>query len=137
MFTVRDQRSENGQEELLTVSHITGVTKRSEKVVYMFQAEDNVGYKKCFPGDLVINTLWAWMGAMGVTGIEGIVSPDYHVYTSKGDLLPDFVELLCRSKPFIAEVNRWSKGVWSSRLRLYPESFLKCVYLFHPGKNKI
>lgn len=125
LFAVRDQRSEAGEEELLTVSHITGVTLRSEKNVYMFQADDKAGYKRCYPGDLTINTLWAWMGAMGVSPVEGIVSPDYHVYMPKGKLLPEFVGLLCRSKPFVAEVNRWSKGVWSSRLRLYPENFFE------------
>ncbi|MBE3868090.1 restriction endonuclease subunit S [Vibrio parahaemolyticus] len=123
LFSVRDERSESGREELLTVSHITGVTKRSEKNVYMFQADDKTGYKRCYPNDLIINTLWGWMGAMGISPHEGIVSPDYHVYQSKGELLPEFIELLVRSKPFIAEVNRWSKGVWSSRLRLYPENF--------------
>ncbi|MFZ1827416.1 MAG: restriction endonuclease subunit S [Candidatus Competibacteraceae bacterium] len=125
LFAVRDERSEDGSEELLTVSHITGVTSRSEKDVYMFEADDKAGYKRCMPGDLAINTLWAWMGAMGISPLEGIVSPDYHVYTSKGQLLPAYVELLCRSRPFVAEVNRWSKGVWSSRLRLYPENFFE------------
>ena len=125
IFLVRDERSETGEEELLTVSHITGVTPRSEKEVYMFKADDMTGYKRCYPNDLVINTLWAWMGAMGVSPLAGIISPDYHVYESKNLLLPEFVELLCRSKPFVAEVNRWSKGVWSSRLRLYPENFFE------------
>lgn len=125
LFTVRDERSVDGTEELLTVSHITGVTSRSEKDVNMFEAEDKTGYKRCLPGDLAINTLWAWMGAMGISSLEGIVSPDYHVYTSKGQLLPEYVELLCRSRPFTAEVSRWSKGVWSSRLRLYPENFFE------------
>ena len=125
IFLVRDERSETGEEELLTVSHITGVTSRSEKEVYMFKADDMTGYKRCYPNDLVINTLWAWMGAMGVSPLAGITSPDYHVYKSKGLLLPEFVELLCRSKPFVAEVNRWSKGVWSSRLRLYSENFFE------------
>lgn len=125
LFTVRDERSDDGSEELLTVSHITGITKRSEKDVYMFEADDKAGYKRCLPGDLAINTLWAWMGAMGISPLAGIVSPDYHVYISKGQLLPEYVELLCRSRPFVAEVNRWSKGVWSSRLRLYPENFFE------------
>ncbi|KIN90058.1 restriction endonuclease subunit S [Thauera sp. SWB20] len=125
LFTVRDERSDDGTEELLTVSHITGVTSRSEKDVYMFEADDKAGYKRCMRGDLAINTLWAWMGAMGISPLEGIVSPDYHVYTSKGELLPEYVDLLCRSRPFVAEVNRWSKGVWSSRLRLYPENFFE------------
>lgn len=125
LFSVRDERSETGSEELLSVSHITGVTARSEKEVYMFQADDKAGYKLCYPNDLVINTLWGWMGALGVSPLAGIVSPDYHVYKIKNLYLPEFIELLCRSKPFIAEVNRWSKGVWSSRLRLYPENFFE------------
>lgn len=125
LFAVRDERSEAGAEELLTVSHITGVTRRADKDVNMFEADDKAGYKRCLPGDLAINTLWAWMGAMGISPLEGIVSPDYHVYTSKGQLLPEYVDLLCRSRPFVAEVNRWSKGVWSSRLRLYPENFFE------------
>lgn len=125
LFTVRDERSDDGSEELLTVSHITGVTSRSEKDVNMFLADDKAGYKRCMPGDLAINTLWAWMGAMGISPLAGIVSPDYHVYTSKGELLSDYVDLLCRSRPFVAEVSRWSKGVWSSRLRLYPENFFE------------
>ena len=125
LFVVRDERSDDGSEELLTVSHITGVTSRSEKDVYMFEADDKAGYKRCMPGDLAINTLWAWMGAMGISPLAVIVSPDYHVYTSKGDLVPEYVDLLCRSRPFVAEVSRWSKGVWSSRLRLYPENFFE------------
>lgn len=125
LFAVRDERSDDGSEELLTVSHITGVTSRSEKDVNMFEADDKAGYKRCMPGDLAINTLWAWMGAMGISPLAGIVSPDYHVYTSKGELLPEYVDLLCRSRPFVAEVSRWSKGVWSSRLRLYPENFFE------------
>ncbi len=125
LFTVRDERSEDGSEELLTVSHITGVTSRSEKDVYMFEADDKAGYKRCMSDDLAINTLWAWMGAMGISPLAGIVSPDYHVYTSNGELLTNYVDLLCRSRPFVAEVSRWSKGVWSSRLRLYPENFFE------------
>ncbi len=137
LFTVRDERSDDGSEELLTVSHITGVTSRSEKEVYMFEADDKAGYKRCMPGDLAINTLWAWMGAMGISPLAGIVSPDYHVYASKGELLTDYVDLLCRSRPFVAEVSRWSKGVWSSRLRLYPENFFEMRLPVPPHDEQI
>jgi type I restriction enzyme S subunit len=137
LFTVCDERSDDGSEELLTVSHITGVTARTEKDVYMFEADDKAGYKCCMPGDLAINTLWAWMGAMGISPLEGIVSPDYHVYTSKGELLPEYIDLLCRSRPFVAEVSRWSKGVWSSRLRLYPENFFEMRLPVPPHSEQI
>src|SRR5258708_3890269 len=72
--------SKTGEEELLTVSHLTGVTPRSEKDVNMFLAESMTGYKLCRPGDLVINTLWAWMGALGISRHSGMVSPAYGTY---------------------------------------------------------
>jgi type I restriction enzyme S subunit len=137
LFSVRDERSDSGDEELLSVSHITGVTSRADKQVYMFKAEDMTGYKRCTKGDFVTNTLWGWMGAMGVSPLDGIVSPDYHVYIFKGDLLPEFMELLCRSKPFVAEVVRWSKGVWSSRLRIYPENFFEIRFPVPPKSEQL
>ena len=125
LFRERDVRSETGDEELLTVSHLTGVTPRSEKDVNMFEAETNEGYKLCEPGDLVINTLWAWMGAMGVAPMRGIVSPAYNVYEPGPRLAPAYIDALVRLPVFAQEVTRYSKGVWSSRLRLYPEGFFE------------
>ena len=127
LFQERDQRSETGEEELLTVSHLTGVTPRSEKDVNMFKAETNEGYKICYAGDLVINTLWAWMGAMGVSPVDGIVSPAYNVYAPCSDLYPNYVDALVRIPVFAEEAIRYSKGVWSSRLRLYPEGFFEIL----------
>jgi type I restriction enzyme, S subunit len=110
---------------MLSVSHLTGVTPRSEKDVNMFEAETTEGYKICHPGDLVINTLWAWMGAMGVSPVHGIVSPAYNVYVPNGRVDPAYVDALVRIKTFAEEATRFSKGVWSSRLRLYPEGFFE------------
>ena len=123
LFRERDERSDTGEEELLTVSHLTGVTPRSEKDVNMFEAATKKGYKICLSGDLVINTLWAWMGAMGVATKDGIVSPAYNVYELGARLVPSYVDTLVRLPVFAQEVTRYSKGVWSSRLRLYPEGF--------------
>ncbi len=125
LFRERDQRSATGDEELLTVSHLTGVTPRSEKEVHMFEAETTEGYKLCMQGDLVINTLWAWMGAMGVSPVDGLVSPAYNVYEPIHRLDPIYLDALPRLPVFAQEATRYSKGVWSSRLRLYPEGFFE------------
>jgi type I restriction enzyme S subunit len=98
----------------------------------MFEAETTEGYKVCLAGDLVINTLWAWMGAMGVSPVNGIVSPAYNVYQPGPRLDPKFVDALVRIPIFAQEVTRYSKGVWSSRLRLYPEGFFE-VFLPVPS----
>nr|WP_306799607.1 restriction endonuclease subunit S [Corallococcus sp. AS-1-6] len=135
LFRERDVRSTTGEEEMLTVSHLTGVTPRSEKDVNMFEAETNEGYKLCEPGDLVINTLWAWMGAMGIAPVKGIVSPAYNVYEPGPRLAPAYIDALVRLPVFAQEVTRYSKGVWSSRLRLYPEGFFE-VYLPVPPQEE-
>ena len=59
LFREINERSEEGTEELLSVSHTTGVTSRAEKNVNMFMAEDYTGSKLCRSGDVVINTMWA------------------------------------------------------------------------------
>jgi type I restriction enzyme S subunit len=44
LFVERDIRSDSGDEELLSVSHLSGVTSRAEKNVNMFMAESLEGY---------------------------------------------------------------------------------------------
>lgn len=126
LFREVNERSEEGAEELLSVSHMTGVTSRSEKNISMFMAEDYSGSKLCRPGDVVINTMWAWMGALGVSDLTGIVSPSYGVYRPlrENSLNPRFLEWLLRTTPFVEQYNRISTGLHSSRLRLYPHMFL-------------
>ena len=134
IFREVDERSKTGKEELLSVSHLTGVTPRRLKTVTMFMAESNVGHKVCHPGDLVINTLWAWMAALGVTRHTGLVSPAYGVYRpiDGGGILPAYADHLLRTPMYAAEYQRRSTGVNSSRLRLYPEQFLGVAMLVPP-----
>ena len=137
-FREADERSETGSEELLSVSHITGVTPRSEKNITMFMAVSHVGHKLCKPGDLVINTMWAWMAALGVARQAGIVSPSYAVYRShrSSRLLGEYADLLLRTAPYKSEYIRRSTGIRSSRLRMYPEEFLRIKLLCPPPEEQ-
>ena len=136
LFQVRDEVSVTGREELLTVSHKTGTTRRSEKDVNMFLAETMDGYKIAHEGDLVINTMWAWMGAAGISPCHGIVSPAYHVYVLSDELHAPFVDLLIRTPYYSAYMNARSSGVWKSRLRLYPMDFLEMFMAVPPVKEQ-
>ena len=126
-FREADDRSEQGDEELLSVSHKTGVTPRSQKNITMFKAESYEGHKVCRPGDIVVNTMWAWMAALGVSRHIGIVSPAYGVYRprSTSQFEAKYLDYLLRIEAYRAEYLRSSKGVTTSRLRLYPPDFLK------------
>lgn len=138
LFREVDQRSDTGKEELLSVSHLTGVTPRSQKTITMFLAKSNIGHKICRPNDLVINTMWAWMGALGVTKHTGLVSPAYGVYRpiNTGDILPRYADYLLRTPIYAAEYQRRSTGVNSSRLRLYPENFLRIEVVIPPPNEQ-
>ena len=93
----------------------------------MFEAETYEGAKLCWSGDLVINTMWAWMAALGVSAHHGIVSPSYGVYRLNDPNVfePRFLDLLLRTAQYTAEYFCRSTGIRHSRLRLYPEEFLK------------
>ena len=129
-----DIRSKAGSEELLTVSAEHGVIPRETANVTMFQAASYEGYKLCWPGDLVINSLWAWSRGLGVTSHHGIISSAYGVYR----LLPSchgntqYIHHTVRSSPFQWELQVRSKGIWTSRLQLTDESFLNAPIPFPP-----
>lgn len=129
-FREVDERSVSGHEELLSVSHKTGVTPRSQKNVTMFMAESYEGHKTCKPGDIVVNTLWAWMAALGASTDVGIVSPAYGVYRQRAEAFdPRFLDYLLRTETYRGEYLRSSRGITTSRLRLYPPDFLNIPFV--------
>ncbi|ELJ8514559.1 restriction endonuclease subunit S [Vibrio cholerae] len=133
-----NERSETGLEELLSVSHMTGVTPRSEKNVTMFMAEDYTGSKLCHSGDLVINIMWAWMGALGVSDRTGIVSPSYGVFREQreGTFVPKYLEMLLKSTKYVEYYNKVSTGLHSSRLRFYGHMLFDMALGFPPYEEQ-
>ena len=133
-----DERSRNGSEELLSVSHITGVTPRSQKNITMFKAASYAGHKLCRPGDLVVNTMWAWMGALGVSTHAGIVSPSYAVYRPHRpeNIVGIYMDGLLRTSPYVSNIICRSTGLHSSRLRLYPEEFFRLPIIQPPPEEQ-
>ena len=132
-----DERSSTGTEELMSVSHKTGVTPRKQSVT-MFLAESNVGYKVCRPGDIAINTMWAYMAALGLSRQVGLVSPSYGVYRplEHETFNSDYVDVLLRTEGYKAEYLCRSTGITSSRLRLYPDSFLTIPLICPPREEQ-
>ena len=132
-----NERSSTGAEELMSVSHKTGVTPR-KKSVTMFRSETNVGYKLCRPGDIVINTMWAYMAALGVARQVGLVSPSYNVYRpiDGEEMNLDYIDPLLRTETYRTEYLVRSTGITVSRLRLYPDSFLDIPLLYPPVEEQ-
>lgn len=137
LFYETNERSETGSEELLTVSHKTGITPRSQKNVNMFMSESLVRYKICHEGDIAANTMWMWQGAIGVSAYHGVISPSYNTYRQrKGAFDPQYLDYLLRIQPLVEQYNVCSTGITVSRLRLYPEQFLSIKFVVPPMEEQ-
>jgi type I restriction enzyme S subunit len=139
LFREMDSRSETGSEELLSVSHYTGITLKRESLEneddHLTNAESLVGYKLVAKKDLVINIMLAWNGSLGISPYNGITSPAYCVYRIKGDNNPEYFGYLFTTNLFKAEFRRHSTGIIDSRLRLYSDKFFS-IFTVVPPKDE-
>lgn len=99
--------------ELLSVSEYHGVVPRATSASQQAASEDTSHYKRCEPGQLVLNRLWAFRGGLGVTPLTGLVSPDYAVFDIDPGMDPRFVHYLTRSAWFVAEMTKRLRGIGS------------------------
>lgn len=137
LFYETNERSETGSEELLTVSHKTGITPRSQKNVNMFMSESLVGYKICREGDIAANTMWMWQGAIGVSAYHGVISPSYNTYRQRNGVFDfQYLDYLLRIQPLVEQYKVCSTGITASRLRLYPEQFLSIKFVVPPMEEQ-
>ena len=104
----------------------------------MFKAESNIGHKICRSGDLAINTMWAFMGALGVAKQVGLVSPSYGIYRplTSEDLLPDYVDQLLRTQDYKADTCVARRGFDLRGFDYIQMSFFGFQSCAHPPMNK-
>ena len=127
---IYSERKEPGNENLplLMVSIHSGVsdgkvdedklTKRTKQI------EDKSQYKKAVTGDLVLNMMRAWQGAIGTVRTTGMVSPAYIVAEPDDKIYPPFMDYFTRIPRMINQIYRQSYGVTDFRKRLYWASFI-------------
>jgi type I restriction enzyme S subunit len=135
LFKEINERSENGSEDLLSVSQYTGVTRKSDKVEagdLLTTATTLEGYKKVYKGDLVTNIMLAWNGSLGFSPFDGITSPAYSIYRLQGDNNKGYFHYLLRTDIYKSEFKRNSSGVIESRLRLYTDDFFRIIAILPP-----
>lgn len=127
LFRERDERG-HPDLPLLAVSINTGVSVRefSDDRIENTAADFN-SYKVARRGDVVFNKMRMWQGAVGIAPQDGLVSPDYVVASPTGGLLPQYANLLFRTRRFSAECARRSHGIVWDRLRLYWDGFRDIV----------
>jgi type I restriction enzyme S subunit len=120
LFRLRTQKSgrAHGLELLSIYTHI-GVRPRKDLEEKGNKASTTDDYWIVREGDLIVNKLLAWMGAVGVSEFEGVTSPAYDILMPIRFLCPAFYHHLFRTKLFLQQFKQRSRGIMDMRLRLY------------------
>lgn len=113
----------NNDLELLSVYTDIGVKPRKELEERGNKASTTDGYWKVKKGDIIVNKLLAWMGAIGLSNYDGVTSPAYDILRAIKPLNPYIYHLLFRSPTCSAELKKHSRGIMEMRLRLYFDKF--------------
>ena len=80
-------------------------------------------YKRAVRGDIAYNMMRMWQGAIGVVPVDGLVSPAYVVAKPLRGNEPRYFSALFRTSGYMAEVDKYSRGIVKDRNRLYWEDF--------------
>lgn len=126
-------------EELLSVYTALGVKPRKELEARGNKASSTDNYWRVEQGDIIVNKLLAWMGAIGISEYKGVTSPAYDILRHKEYVNPYFYNYLFRNPISSKEFKRHSRGIMDMRLRLYFTRFgdIKLPYPPIEEQNKI
>jgi len=116
---VAEPAPENNDFELLSIYTDIGVRPRRTLEAKGNKATTTDGYWLVKQGDLIVNKLLAWMGAIGMSAYEGVTSPAYDILRQTRPLNPKFYHYLFRCGICFSEFRRYSRGIMDMRLRLY------------------
>lgn len=128
LWTEKDNRSDCGNERLLSVSQYDGVKPTTDES----RSESLEGYKIVEQNELVINIMLAWLGGLGVSSYRGIVSPAYCVYKLDERQNPKYMHYLYKTPMYLAEFARRSTGIVPSRWRMYTDDFGQVLTVVPP-----
>lgn len=95
---------------LLSVSISSGVGRRSTDSKGQVASDDLSNYKICRSGDIVLNRMRAFQGALGVADEDGVVSSDYAVLRPQNGL-PRYFHHTMRAPWFVGEMTRKLRGI--------------------------
>jgi type I restriction enzyme S subunit len=106
-------------EELLSVYTALGVKPRKELEARGNKASSTDNYWRVKQGDIIVNKLLAWMGAIGISEYNGVTSPAYDILRPRENVNPYYFNFLFRNPIASREFKRHSRGIMDMRLRLY------------------
>jgi type I restriction enzyme S subunit len=134
------ERNETGFPDLpiLEVSIRSGVTVRDLQDGKRKQMmTDRAKYKRAVRGDIAYNMMRMWQGAVGAAPVDGLISPAYVVAKPLSGVNTRYYSYLFRTRAYMNEVNRFSRGIVADRNRLYWDEFRQMPSIFPPTDEQV
>lgn len=124
LFSERDERSQEGTEQHLSMSQKYGLVPDSQLDERRMLSESYAGGKLCYKDDLVLNRLKAHLGVFALSPQFGVISPDYTVLMPNTErVLPAFAETVLKSDRCRGELRIRVRGIIEGFWRLYTDDF--------------
>lgn len=126
LFRLRDERNYKEREEvtLLSLYAKHGVRKYDEIEVRVGNPVRTVeNYKSVHKEDIIVNIILAWMGSIGRSPFDGVISPAYDIWVPNEGVSSHYYHYLFRTKWFSGECFKRGKGIMMMRWRTYAEQF--------------
>ena len=133
LFSERDERSQEGQEQHLSMSQKYGLVPDNQLDERRMLSESYAGGKVCYKDDLVLNRLKAHLGVFALSPQSGVISPDYTVLIPNTErVLPAFAETVLKSDRCRGELRIRVRGIIEGFWRLYTDDFNTIVLPIPP-----
>lgn len=124
LFKERDQRSEYGKEQHLSMSQKYGLIPDSMLDERRMLSASYKGGKLCYKDDLVLNRLKAHLGVFALAPQFGVISPDYTVLQPNVErIIPAYAEMVLKSQRCRGELMIRVRGITEGFWRLYTDDF--------------
>lgn len=140
LFREIDDRTDTGQETLLSMRHDRGLVPHNDVSSKEISDADLIGYKRTWPGDIVMNRMRASSGLFAETFVHGLVSPDYAVFQPiTANVDSEYFVRLFKCPEMGAKFRAESKGLGTGTagfLRLYSDSFGALTLPVPPGREQ-
>lgn len=122
---------------LLSITNKDGVVLQSETGRKRRMSEDASGYKRIKPGDIGYNLMNAFIGSLGVSEYDGLISPAYAVCRPIVKMCSKYYQYVYRTPQFLQEFDNNSYGIMIERNRLYFDSFKQIMAPVPPYEEQI
>ena len=123
--------------EMLSISGYRGVEFKEYSSDSMKRDDDQLEtYRVVRVGQLAVNTMWLNYAGLGVSKVEGHMSPAYRSYDFKLDVNRDYIHHLLRSQSYVQGYTARLQGVRTNSLQMSRESLMTMPVMIPPREEQ-